>query len=236
MLCHGSLKLFWDLSHTEQLMFLQSHRAGLLYQSKLTPRFLSHLPSLKTGQHKFRNTPISSHALWNYAKASMTCTMFPGWMLMQIFSLGRSSWYRGKQDEMTHRLGNMPSPNATWLLHNAQCDGHWFHIFAHFKGCVLKKSHSEVYHKCSPFVENEWVLKLPVSRAGLNKDACTHLYPLLCKPEVMSYTWLLWKNKVQSKNAFPTGYSFTFCKYFWLRDGSMNYYFPTALNKGVMDL
>ena len=87
-------------------------------------------------------------------------------------------------------------------------------------GCVCLKSfvcsHGTVYHKRSPFAENEWVLKFPVSRAGLNKDACTHLNPLLCKPEVMSCTWLPWKNKVRSKNAFPTRSSFfTFCEYFW---------------------
>lgn len=117
----------------------------------------------------------------------MTCTMFPWWMLMKILSLGRSSWCRGEQDDTPCHSGNMTSPAVSQPLHCAQHDEHRFHFFSPISVWVCLKSfmcsHWKVYHKWSPFVENEWVLNLPVIRAGWNKGARTHLYPLLGKPE-----------------------------------------------------
>lgn len=51
---------------------------------------------------------------------------------------------------------------------------------ASFKG--FRCSQRKADHKCGTFGANEWVLKFPVSRAGLDRDARTHLHPPRSEP------------------------------------------------------
>lgn len=220
-------------------MLLQPRGAGFLHQSCVASQGLGLTSRL--WRPASINSEISLLAATRYG-----VTLKPVWLAQCFLDeclwkhfLWVDLWYRGKHDGMTCRLGNIPSPTATPLHPRCSVWWAWLSLLCPFReGVCLKSfvcSHRKVYHKCSPFAENEWVLKLPVSRAGLNTDACTHLHPLLCKPEVMSYTWLPWKNKVQSKNAFPTESSFTFCEYFLVlsRDRRMNYYFATVVSEDL---